>query len=439
MESKAFISYSRKNQAAATLLVEALAEHGVTSWMDLSSLRLGQHYDTETESAIRRCPVFILLLSAPSIQSDYVRFELAAALHAHRIIAPICLDDIDVMKLPAPFSLKLGSLQCVRWHGTKDETLQALARDIGGTVLQQRKRKRATRNGLIALMALFAAVAGGWFFMTRTPDPGLCGASHTVDAAPTMPAEGLSEIPPPVPVKDLQESAGMLPAFAPLHVVSTDAPPEASAPAVLSKPKLALRIEARLRGKDPVVLLNDGSSLASLVDGYRLVVSPFSDGHLYVFQVDTVGKCEWLFPTNPHSQFSCGSNPVHSGQEFLIPDRSLGSMLTLDETTGVEHLYIVLSATAWPELEKTLRESSIVSQKTVTAKMTPLPEPTGLVKHPFGLSRGVHGVLGAVTSPPTAPTPPLPPATSSLFASDGPFMVIERWFYHLPRPPDAAQ
>ena len=58
------------------------------------------------------------------------------------------------------------------------------------------------------------------------------------------------------------------------------------------------------------------------------------DGWLYVFQVDSSGKIQWLFPRNDSSAFSCGANPVAPGQLAQIPAASTRNVLTLDRVTG---------------------------------------------------------------------------------------------------------
>ena len=99
--------------------------------------------------------------------------------------------------------------------------------------------------------------------------------------------------------------------------------------------------------------LVDGDALASQVDQYVVAVVPQTTGYLYVFQVDTAGKSQWLHPRNSACpDYSSGSNPVAAGGRILIPPGNRA--LTLDTIQGVEHVYFVLSAVPWKRLEEAL-------------------------------------------------------------------------------------
>lgn len=91
--------------------------------------------------------------------------------------------------------------------------------------------------------------------------------------------------------------------------------------------------------------LTDGSVLKS-GDGYAFYVRPSDDCHLYVFQVDGLGKSFRLFP---NAQFKTAANPVPAATDLWIPGEQ--DLYTLDETTGKERFFLFASPDAIPEFE----------------------------------------------------------------------------------------
>jgi len=149
-------------------------------------------------------------------------------------------------------------------------------------------------------------------------------------------------------------------------------PPQAHVPA-----ELGVEILVHAPGAKTWLLLADGDAVSDLED-YRVVIWPQTQGFLYVFQVDARGQVDWLFPENPASEFSGGANPVEAGVILSVPE---SGMLYLDQSTGQEHVFAVLTATRWLELEAVLRSAS------------DLPDPLGVSIDPVPdeVLRGVGG------------------------------------------------
>jgi len=70
-------------------------------------------------------------------------------------------------------------------------------------------------------------------------------------------------------------------------------------------------------------------------DPYYLTVTPSRRCYLYIFQIDSLGKIEVLYP---NKNFSSGGNPVMPGK-LRIPDGF--RWLKLDKTRGIETIYIL--------------------------------------------------------------------------------------------------
>jgi hypothetical protein len=131
---------------------------------------------------------------------------------------------------------------------------------------------------------------------------------------------------------------------------------------------------------------------------------------------------------------------VQSDTTLQVPSAESDLVLFLDNTTGIEHIYTVFSATRWPDLEDALARSA-ESPAAPPATRTDVPLAATTVRSPNGLLvRGVGGVrvdksAGQVTESflvqrtDRDQTYSLPISTEPLRAS-GAFLVIERWFRH---------
>jgi serine/threonine protein kinase len=230
------------------------------------------------------------------------------------------------------------------------------------------------------------------------------------------------------PAAFIPPAVASLPAGEALKIAYTGSPPAPVPPA--PKPQLQFGIFARRHGSTNVIRLQDDDELASEVDTYRIRALPLTPGHLYVFQVDSSGKLDWLFPKNPASALSVGTNPVPSGQPIRIPAAETNGLF-LDHTTGIEHIYLVFSATRWPELEAELAKPAALAAAAQTVQT-----PNGL------LTRGVGGerrkadtaaLNEAVQRMEESQRLELP-YSDRVLESTGSFMVKERWFRHVNPP-----
>jgi hypothetical protein len=195
-------------------------------------------------------------------------------------------------------------------------------------------------------------------------------------------------------------------------------------------PELGFDVVALRAGTGAFVRLPDGAELASEIDDYFIVASPFTDGYLYVFQFDAAGRVQWLFPANDTSPFSSGRDPVRAGSTVTVPEGSGHRALYLDTTEGIESVYAVLSATPWPDLEAALRA--------VASRVDGLVAPR---QELLSGSRGVGGIRKAPAATKTGPAAvariegrayPLP-APLELAQASGHFVAVKRWFRHVAR------
>jgi hypothetical protein len=87
-----FISYSWHDRDVVDRLISRLREHKVAYWIDSENLDLDQSLKGQIFQGLRRATTLLLIDSAPSRESRWVRFEMQAALVLGRpIVAPVAV------------------------------------------------------------------------------------------------------------------------------------------------------------------------------------------------------------------------------------------------------------------------------------------------------------------------------------------------------------
>ena len=310
-------------------------------------------------------------------------------------------------------------LEIFEWYAASENSAPAATVSASAAAEPISRRvpapRPASRVGLVAgLIVAAPLIAGGIWWMTRPKD----SVSNNNGGATEQTAN--QRAPAPLALNEREQT---LPASRVLKVVFQSMPP---AP---MRPPGPLRLQLGLFGRRGIEKdyrpLTDGDPLASQVDRYFIALRPLTDGYLYVFQVDSQGKADWLFPANAWSS-SSGVNPVKSGPTLQIPPGDKES-LYLDRNIGIEHLYLVFSATRWPELESALAAPAPPTPSVPPAYVdSPGPQP--------GRTRGVGGI-SSDESPPferiTGGNREQLKLTGQTFEASGAFLVIERWFRHV--------
>ncbi|MEQ1684377.1 MAG: TIR domain-containing protein [Burkholderiaceae bacterium] len=133
-----FISYARKNRPVAEQLAEGLSAAGLKVWWD-SDLTAGSEFSAVIETKLLGAAVVIVMWSADSARSSFVRDESSRALK-HDKLLPVRIEDIE---LPLGFG-QLHTLDLLDWDGdTDDAAFEKLLLEV------KQRRQRAPR-GLLA-------------------------------------------------------------------------------------------------------------------------------------------------------------------------------------------------------------------------------------------------------------------------------------------------
>lgn len=109
-----FISYSRVDSVFVDRLEADLRARGFDTWVDRRRLEGGSEWEQEIERAIERHSLTIVVLSPPSVQSPYVRFEYELALRLGRRIVP-------VLYQVCPIPSALERLQWIDFTGANED------------------------------------------------------------------------------------------------------------------------------------------------------------------------------------------------------------------------------------------------------------------------------------------------------------------------------
>ena len=92
-EFDVFISYSSKNQKIADALLAYLEQQKIRCWMAPRNILPGQEYAEAIDEALFQIKVFVIIFSAQSVQSQWVKKETNLAVSDDKVIIPFKIDD----------------------------------------------------------------------------------------------------------------------------------------------------------------------------------------------------------------------------------------------------------------------------------------------------------------------------------------------------------
>jgi TolB-like protein/Tfp pilus assembly protein PilF len=157
-----FLSYSRADEPRARRLASVLQKAGHEVWWD-AQIEGGAAYARSISSALERADAVIVLWSASSVESDWVRDEAAQGRDRHRLI-PLSLDG----SMPPIGFRQYQVIDLSHWHGRSgsreiaaiEHAIQVV---IGGAhdASPVRRASVSRRNLLVAGGAAAALIAAG--------------------------------------------------------------------------------------------------------------------------------------------------------------------------------------------------------------------------------------------------------------------------------------
>lgn len=188
-----FLSYDHDDVARAALIASALEKAGHSVWWD-RQIHGGAEYQTEIENAVQQADAVVVLWSARSIKSAWVRDEAAEGRDQGKLV-PVLLEPV---KPPMGFrqyqTIDLSDRRRTAAAAQLDQLLRAVTKTSGRTPSTQQSPSAAVatqsldRRAVLAGGAVATAAAigiGGWALVK----PKSAGAS---DSIAVLPFENLS-------------------------------------------------------------------------------------------------------------------------------------------------------------------------------------------------------------------------------------------------------
>jgi TolB-like protein/Tfp pilus assembly protein PilF len=162
-----FLSYAHADEPRARRLAKMLNEAGYNVWWD-ALIEGGTAYAKSINTALESVDAIIVLWTANSVESDWVRDEAAIGRDRHRLV-PLSLDRV---RPPLGFR-QYQFINFRRWRGRRDSPeFVALERAIAGAAGQAapdrpaRKTRISRRTALVAgAAAVSAAIYGGTYLV----------------------------------------------------------------------------------------------------------------------------------------------------------------------------------------------------------------------------------------------------------------------------------
>ena len=95
-QRKTFLSYSRINKDFAIRLARELKSEGFDIWLDQLDIPAGSRWDREVERALKESEIFMIILTASSVESENVLDEIGYAIDNHKRFLPVLLEKCEV-------------------------------------------------------------------------------------------------------------------------------------------------------------------------------------------------------------------------------------------------------------------------------------------------------------------------------------------------------
>lgn len=171
--AKLFLSYSRKDGVKAQRFCEWLEREGHEVWRDEDDIGGGASFSSEIENALNRCDAVLVLWSASSAQSAWVRDEAGFGRDAGKLI-PLTLDGTDP---PLGFR-QFQSIDLSKWKGhgapaVADRITGAITRVAGSSAspvpeAPTRPKLRLRPTIVMTIMAALLALSALGLFLWRS-------------------------------------------------------------------------------------------------------------------------------------------------------------------------------------------------------------------------------------------------------------------------------
>lgn len=215
-----FISYASADRERARVLAERLGEHGYTAWWD-RTIPPGRVFDEVIQEALHGARCVVVLWSAESVKSNWVKTEAAEGLDQNKLVPAL----IEPVLPPIEFK-RIQAADLTGWSGDSahpeyrkllgsvERLLQQPARTVDTPQPQPDPTPHKAHGpgrltllgtmGIVALVGLLAAGAMQWMARQAHTD----APSSPTPTVPSVPSPavgsnaGSADVTPPVPAQE---------------------------------------------------------------------------------------------------------------------------------------------------------------------------------------------------------------------------------------------
>jgi len=174
--------------------------------------------------------------------------------------------------------------------------------------------------------------------------------------------------------------------------------------------------EAYVGGRYQALSVADGDVLTRQ-DNYKVAFRANTSCYVYIVQLDATGKMDPIFP----GAYAGASNPVQAGTLYTVPAN--GQWFFLDQNTGIETIYFIVSQTRRPDLDRLVQQFAQTNPTLV--QLSPLS-----LQQNVSFTRGIAGVRPGDKQPVSFQNGSQGQYSSTQFTSSAEELVLTRWFHH---------
>jgi tetratricopeptide (TPR) repeat protein len=252
--AKLFLSYSRKDAAIAQRFTQWLTREGHHVWRDEDDIGGGASFSSEIEKALKDCAAVLVLWSADSVQSSWVRDEAGCGRDLGKLI-PFSIDGTEP---PLGFR-QFQSIDLSRWKRSDQppaaERIRSAIERVGGMPVATARPPSKPRKSVATLvfaaaaivLLMAAALATLLFWPNLVREQGITIA---VMASPTSPDRATA-------VDYANIAAADMAAFLPTHFDRATVIPPSDATARTSGNRMLISVNPHEPGTDASLTLSD--------------------------------------------------------------------------------------------------------------------------------------------------------------------------------------
>ena len=150
--SQIFFSYSRRDSEFVDKLIADLEARGVSIWIDRGEILAGESWRYSIVEAIRKCQVFIIVLSPDAVKSENVAKELTLAEQYDKRVLPLLISPVEI---PPAMDYQLAGLQYQTFaEGDYEGNFELLIRALIATGIPAQPKNDSTAKANEAFPAV---------------------------------------------------------------------------------------------------------------------------------------------------------------------------------------------------------------------------------------------------------------------------------------------